>query len=336
MTPPRLTVFGTGNWGLCLADLAERSGSEVMVYARRPAIRDALVRDRRHPQFLPHLELGPRIQVSDSLGEAAAFSRYWLVAVPSQHMRELAQRLSPHVTGDTVVVSATKGLEEETRLRMSEVLHAVWGTGGSGPVIGALSGPNLAHDISRRRPAASVLAIAAGHFSEWGRLIGQANLRLYHQTDITGVELGGALKNVLAIAVGMAHAAGLGESAEAAIMTRGLHEMARLAAGLGANLFTLAGLSGLGDLVATASSPHSRNRWCGEELGRGRRLADILADTAMVVEGVPTAYAALALGRKLQLSMPITDEVVEIFEGKSVGRAAQDLMARAVVNESQL
>lgn len=327
-------MFGTGSWGLTLAVLAERSGSEVMLFARRQELAHHLATHRRHPSLLTHLTLGRNIELTDDIGQAAAYSRDWILVPPSQHMRKLAERLTPMVDSDTVAISASKGLEEGTNLRMTQVLHAVWQWTGHTPTIGCLSGPNLSWEISQGEPAASVLAVPNGAFERFTGLLGQSNLRLYRQADLIGVELGGALKNILAIAVGMAHGLGLGDSAKATIITRGLHEMGRLAVILGANWMTLAGLAGLGDLVATASSSHSRNRWCGAELARGRSLDEILSSTAMVVEGVPAAFAARELGRLYRISMPITQEVVAIFQGKSARQAMNDLMARAFVEES--
>lgn len=329
----RLSIFGTGSWGLTLAGLAHRSGAEVMLYARRPELAETLTRKRRHPTLLPHLKLGESVRVTADLAEAARFSPYWLLVPPSQHMRALAEYLVPYVANHTHVISASKGLEETTHLRMTQVLHDVWQWTGHMPSIGALSGPNLSWDVSRGQPAASVLATSANDFALFAELLGQSNLRLYRQSDLIGVELGGALKNILALAVGMAQGLELGDSAKATIVTRGLHEMGRLAVTLGANWMTLAGLAGLGDLVATASSLHSRNRWCGEELARGRDLTEIVQSTSMVVEGVPAAWAASELGQIHDLSMPITCEVVAIFQGKSARQALSDLMARALVDE---
>ncbi|WP_028962971.1 NAD(P)H-dependent glycerol-3-phosphate dehydrogenase [Sulfobacillus thermosulfidooxidans] len=328
----RLTIFGSGNWALTLADIAARSGTKVTMYVRRQELCDILKRTHSHPQYLTHLKLPSDVVFTDNLGEAAAYSHNWLMVVPSQHMRDLAIRLRPFVTDTHHVVSAAKGLEEHTALRMTQVLHDCWPEVNA--QLGALSGPNLAYEISLGQPAASVIAGSAAVFDAMAPLLGHANLRLYGQPDIVGVELGGALKNVLAIAVGIANASGLGANAEAAIMTRGLHEMGRLAVELGAKWSTLAGLSGLGDVVATASSPKSRNRWLGQELAKGRSLNEIIASTSMVVEGVPTAYVAKRLGDEFRLPLPITSEVVEIFNGKPVRQAVQDLMSRERVQES--
>lgn len=331
-----VTVFGTGNWALTLADLAQRSGSQVMIYARRPDVAHVMSATRQHPEFLPHLRFGPSVRMTAEPEEAAMFSENWLMVVPSQFLRELAEKVKPWVRSSHSVVTGSKGLEKETHLRMSQVLRDTFGTVSQYPAVGALSGPNLAFEVSHQQPCASVLAMNRQSFELWTAIIGGANLRLYQQDDLAGVELGGALKNILAIAVGIAHAVGLGESAKSAIMTRGLHEMGRLAVRLGANWMTLAGLSGLGDLVATASSPHSRNRWCGEQLGQGRPLQEILRSTTMVVEGVSTAYVAYDLGQQFGLPLPITEEVLAIFQGKSVNQAISDLMARATVSETQL
>ena len=328
----RLTIFGSGHWALTLADIAAHSGSRVQLYVRRPELCEILQNTHRHPYYLTHLRLPAEVTFTDKLEVAAQHSQHWLIVVPSQHVRTLAMQLKPLIAGRLYVVSATKGLEVTSAYRMTQVLAHCWEMI---PVeLGALSGPNLAYEISLGHPAASVIAGSAQLIDDIALLLGRANLRLYGQPDIAGVELGGALKNVLAIAVGIAHAAGLGANAEAAIMTRGLHEMGRLAVELGAQWTTLAGLSGLGDVVATASSPKSRNRWLGEELATGRTLEDIVGSTSMVVEGVPTAYVAKRLGERFHIPLPITTEVVEIFEGKPVAAAVQDLMNREPVQES--
>lgn len=332
----RVSIFGTGNWGVSLADVAQRSGAEVMLFARREEVFFSILTERRHPEYLPHVAFNEHVYVTQDIKQAAAYSDNWLLVVPSQHMRQLGEGLKPYLTDDKNIVSCAKGFEESTALRMTQVLHDVFNGHNVYPSLGVMSGPNLAFDVSRGLPTATVLAGEARLFHALVSALGNANLRLYHQTDVTGVELGGALKNILAIAVGMAHSANLGESAKATIMTRGLHEMGRLAVYLGANWMTLAGLSGLGDLVATASSTHSRNRWCGEELGKGRALQEILNSTSMVVEGVPAASVALSLGQKFSIPMPITEQVVEIFSGKSINDAVRDLMARVEVSESEL
>ena len=327
----RLTVFGSGNWALTLAAVAAWSGSRVKMFVRRPELCHALINTHTHPEYLPHLHLPPEVSFTTDMSEAASYAANWLLAVPSQHMRALALALSPYVPQSLYALSAAKGLENATAFRMTEVLKDSW-TDFEGD-LGALSGPNLAYEISQGQPAASVIAGSPALFRSMVPLLGQANIRLYGQKDVAGVELGGALKNILAIAVGIAKASDLGDNAQAAIMTRGLHEMGRLAVELGAQWTTLAGLSGLGDVVATANSPVSRNRWLGQQLAKGRALKEILGSTTMVVEGVPTAYVAKRLGKDFHLPLPITTEVVEIFEGKPVSAAIHDLMNRARVEE---
>ncbi len=331
-----VSIFGTGNWGLTLADIASRSGSRVMLYCRRPEVLESLLRSRRHPEFLPDLSLNSSVAATTDIETAALASRYWIVVPPSQHLRGLATKLAPWVRPDVHILSATKGLEAHTHYTMAQVLETEWLHQGTQPLpeIGVLSGPNLAYELSHRLPGATAVSCARPTFDAWAERIGRANLRLYYQPDRMGTELGGALKNVLAIAVGIAQQTGLGESAKAALITRGLHEMGRLAVQMGANLTTLAGLSGLGDMVATASSPHSRNLWCGRELGRGRSLDSIVSGTKMVVEGVPTTYVAQDLGRQFGLPMPITDAVANVFSGVTISDALAQLMARAFVEES--
>ncbi|MCY0881751.1 MAG: NAD(P)-dependent glycerol-3-phosphate dehydrogenase, partial [Firmicutes bacterium] len=324
-----------GHWGLTLALIAARSGSDVMLYARRPEVAAFMLAHRHHPQFLTEMALPPSVAITDRLMDAANFSDAWILVVPSQHMREMAGQLAAFVRPGLRVLSGSKGLEQTTYQRMTSVLQEVWKNHHASSVeLGAISGPNLAHDISQGLPAATVVATAHKEtFHQWGKILGRSNLRVYFQQDVIGVELGGALKNVLAIAVGAAAAAQLGDSAQAAIMTRGLHEMGQLSVKMGAQWDTLAGLAGIGDVVATAMAQTSRNRWCGEQLAQGRSLPEILSSTAMVIEGVPTAAAAAALGKKFSLPMPITTEVLAMFAGRSVMEAVQRLMARDLVAE---
>lgn len=335
--PSDIVVFGTGNWGLTLADIASRSGSRVMLYCRRPEVSDSILRTRHHPEFLPELSLAGSVSVTSDIDVAAYASSYWVIVSPSEHLRGLARRLAPWVRPGIHALSATKGLEAHTHYRMSQVLESEWmDPTGSPPEVGVLSGPNLAYELSHRLPAATAVSCGRPSFDAWAERLGRANLRLYYQPDRIGTELGGALKNVLAIAVGIAQETGLGESAKAALITRGLHEMGRLAVHMGANLTTLAGLSGLGDMVATASSGHSRNLWCGRQLGLGRSLDDIVTGTKMVIEGIPTTYVAQDLGKKYNLPMPITDAVADVFRGTPINDALARLMARAFVGESDL
>ncbi len=336
--PIDIVIFGTGNWGLTLADIASRSGSRVLLYCRRPEVYESILHTRRHPEFLPELVLSPSVSVTSDIKTAALAATYWVVVPPSAHLRTLATMLAPWIRPGIHALSATKGLEADTHYRMSQVLESEWtGPGmGEAPEIGVLSGPNLAYELSHRLPAATAVSCPRPSFEAWAERLGRANLRLYYQPDRIGTELGGALKNVLAIAVGIAQETGLGESAKAALITRGLHEMGRLAVHMGANLTTLAGLSGLGDMVATASSPHSRNLWCGRQLGLGRPLDDIVTGTNMVVEGVPTTYVAQDLGHKFKIPMPITDAVADVFHGVPIQDALAQLMARAFVGESDL
>ncbi len=339
----RIAVLGAGSWGTALAlNLCRRGDHEVALWAHTPSHAAAL-RDRRENQrYLPGFIFPCSLRVAGSLAEAAAGAQAILLVVPAEHMRATARAAAPFVPGDALVVSAAKGLEEGSLLRMTEVLGSVLhGTADGvldgvldrapGPAIGALSGPSFAQEVARGAPAAVTVAFPRGEDAERARaMLTTDSLRLYRNTDVAGVELGGALKNVVALAAGAAAGLELGHNSVAALITRGIAEITRLALGCGGRRETLAGLAGLGDLVLTCTGALSRNRRVGVELGRGRALPAILEELdGKVAEGVRTTDAALALAERLGVEMPITAEVHGLLHGRrSAAEAVEALMSR--------
>ena len=288
-----------------------------------------LDKKRENVKFLPTFKIPLDIPILANLERALDAADVVVLAVPSQFMRSVLRQMQPHIAKDTTVVSVAKGLEKDTHLRMSEVIRQELGAAG----IGVLSGPSIAYEVARGQPASVVMASDDRGLAEALQQVFLSDtVRVYVSTDCVGVELGGALKNPLAIAAGIADGLGLGSNAKAALITRGMVEMARLGVALGAKAETFWGLSGLGDLLTTCLS--GRNRALGEELGKGKRLPDILNKTEMVIEGVDTSHAALALGEQHGIELPIIQQVHAIlFEGKPPAVAMSDLMNRPPKHE---
>jgi glycerol-3-phosphate dehydrogenase (NAD(P)+) len=323
----RVAVLGAGSWGTALAIHLARVGHGVHLWGRDAALVERMTRDRANAEYLPGAALPDAVFLTAALDEALADAALVVVAVPSHGVRAVIASAAPHLARDAVLVSATKGLESGTLDRMSEVLGEE--TAGIRPVV-VLSGPSFAVEVARGLPtavlAASADATAASRVQEQFR---GPSLRLYASDDVTGVEIGGALKNVIAIAAGVVEGLGLGHNAMAALITRGLAEISRLASAEGARRDTLAGLSGLGDLVLTCTGDLSRNRRVGIELGRGRRLEEVLAGMRMVAEGVRTTGAALALGGRHGIELPIAAQMAAVLDGSTSPRdAVEALMLR--------
>jgi glycerol-3-phosphate dehydrogenase (NAD(P)+) len=322
-----IAVLGAGSWGTALAIHLARSGRTVRLWARDDQLVAQMARTRVNPVYLPDALLPPGVSPESSLTRALAGAAFVVAAVPSHGLRGVMRLAAPFLSPDAVVVSATKGIEAGSLRRMSEVISDE--TGGRLPVV-VLSGPSFASEVARGLPAAVLAAsrdtAAAARVQDQFRGPG---LRLYVSDDVPGVEIGGALKNVIAIAAGAVEGLGLGHSAMAALITRGLVEISRLACAEGGRRDTLAGLSGLGDLVLTCTGDLSRNRHVGLELGRGRRLADVLNELHMVAEGVRTTAAALELGARHDIEMPITAQMAAVLDGRSSPReAVESLMGR--------
>ncbi len=324
----RIAVLGAGAWGTALAlNLAGKPDTAVTLWAHTPAHIAALAAERENRRYLPGFPLPPTLAVTGSLAEAVAHAELVLLVVPSEHMRALARALHQLLTPGTMLVSASKGIEDGTLCRMTEVLGSVL----PGHTIGVLSGPSFAQEVAAGAPAAVTVAFPQMTEAERAQaLLGTQTLRLYRNTDVPGVELGGALKNVMAIAAGAVAGLELGHNSVAALVTRGIAEMTRLALACGGRRETLAGLSGIGDLILTCTGGLSRNRLVGVELGRGRALGEILAGlNGKVAEGVRTTGAALALARQHGLEMPIAEQVDALLRGRgTAAEAVRSLMSR--------
>lgn len=323
----RTAVLGAGSWGTALAGHLALVGHDVRLWARDPALVRDIAARRANAVYLPDVVLPAAVHPTASLEEALTGAELVVCAVPSHGVRTVMNAAVPFVPPGVTVVSATKGLETDTLLRISELLGAQLGAGH--PVV-VVSGPSFAAEFARRLPTAVCVAsrdrIAAERVQEEFR---SSYLRLYASEDVVGVEIGGAMKNVIAIAAGVVEGLGIGHNALAALITRGLAEITRLACALGACRETLSGLTGLGDLVLTCTGSLSRNRHVGIELARGRPLPEVLGGMKMVAEGVRTTGAALALGARHGVELPITTQMSEVLGGRKDARTALvDLMLR--------
>jgi glycerol-3-phosphate dehydrogenase (NAD(P)+) len=334
-----IAIIGAGAWGTALSIVLGRKESHrVRLWAHEKDVCESIARQRVNEKFLPGQSIPACVTPCNDLAEALQGAAIVVSVMPSQHCRRLFERMRPQLGAETMIVSATKGLEEKSLLRMTEVIvQVVKANGTPAPRIGALSGPSFALEAARGDPTA--IAIASQD-KELARFVQQefshASFRLYTNDDPVGVELGGALKNVVAIAAGVCAGLGLGHNSVAALITRGLAEMTRLVVACGGKAETMAGLAGLGDLVLTCTGGLSRNRSVGVELGRGRKLPEILAGMhGMVAEGIFTTTAAVGLARARGVEMPITEQMHAILhEGKAPREAIHDLMTRSSKSET--
>jgi glycerol-3-phosphate dehydrogenase (NAD(P)+) len=322
----RVCVIGDGGWGTALAMVLHRNGHSVRVWGPFPDYMARIRRERANPKFLPGVDLPPGIVWTADREEAAAGADVAVMAVPSRYYKEVAGSFASIITPGASVVSVTKGLDRDTLRRMSQVASEQLG----GRPVAALSGPSLAEEVARGIPTAVVVASALPDQAlALQSLFTNAAFRVYASDDVTGVELGGALKNVLAIAAGISDGIGFGDNTKAALITRGLVEITRLGVALDARPQTFAGLSGMGDLVVTCTSRHSRNRMVGERIGRGETIDQILAGMDQVAEGVWTSLTAQALAKKTDIDVPIIDEVCAVLhEGKDPRAAVKALLTR--------
>lgn len=333
----RIAIIGAGAWGTALAIVLGRQGThDVRIWALEPEVLKSIEARRVNDRFLPDFVLPESVRATNDLSQALDAAEIVISVMPSQHCRGLFEQMAAALDRTTVLVSCTKGLEEGSLLRMSEVIGDVLRKRGFTPRIGALSGPSFAKEVARGDPTAVTVA---SDDAEVARQVQQAfnnsRFRVYTNDDVIGVELGGALKNSIAIAAGVCDGLGLGHNSVAALITRGLAEIARLVVACGGRLDTMAGLAGLGDLVLTCTGDLSRNRTVGVELGRGRKLPDIIAGMhGMVAEGVLTTKAAVGLAQKKGVEMPITEQMYAILEdGKAPQQAIEELMTRAAKRE---
>ncbi|MFE0580605.1 MULTISPECIES: NAD(P)H-dependent glycerol-3-phosphate dehydrogenase [unclassified Streptomyces] len=331
--PTKATVFGTGSWGTAFAIVLADAGCEVTLWGRRGEVVDAINTGRTNPDYFPDVELPANIRATGDPAEAAAGADFTVLAVPSQTLRDNLAAWAPLLAPDTVLVSLMKGIELGTAKRMSEVIEEVAKV--PAERIAVVTGPNLAAEIAARQPAASVVACVDEAVAQ--RLQAAchtAYFRPYTSTDVIGCELGGAVKNVIGLAVGIADGMGLGDNTKGSLITRGLAEATRLGVAMGADPLTFSGLAGLGDLVATCSSPLSRNHTFGTNLGRGMTLEETIAVTKQTAEGVKSCQSVADLAGRHGVDMPITETVVDIVHhGKPTLVALKELMGRSAKPE---
>ena len=328
-------VMGTGSWGTAYAKVLADAGTDVVMWARRAEVAQAVRETHENADYLPGVQLPPNLTATDDPAEALGGADFVVLAVPSQSLRENLGGWAQHLDGASVLVSLMKGIELGTTKRMSEVISEVAGV--DPQRVAVVSGPNLAKEIAAGQPAATLVACPDG---EAATRLQEASttryFRPYTDTDVVGCELGGAVKNVIALACGMAEGMGLGDNTKASLITRGLAETARLGAAQGADPMTFSGLAGLGDLVATCTSPLSRNRTFGEKLGRGQTIEDILAQKQQTAEGVKSCRSILDLARKHDVDMPITEHVVRVVhEGMTPVDMLKSLMSRDTKAEKE-
>jgi glycerol-3-phosphate dehydrogenase (NAD(P)+) len=324
-----IAVIGAGSWGTALANLLAKKGMAVRLWSFEGDVADAINAEHRNPRYLSEIRLDSGLEATASLEHALAGARYVVSVSPAQHVRTVMAEAASTMLPDALVIGASKGIETKSLKTMAQV-HAEVLPRAAAARATFLSGPSFALEVARERPTAVTIASHSTDAADEAQLLFQTQyFRCYTSSDVVGVELGGALKNVIAVAAGMAVGLDLGHNALAALITRGLAEMARLGTRLGANPLTLSGLAGMGDLILTCTGGLSRNRHVGVELGRGRRLEEVLAGMTMVAEGVETTRAAHALAQRADIEMPIVAEVhAVLFEGRTAAEALENLMLR--------
>jgi glycerol-3-phosphate dehydrogenase (NAD(P)+) len=325
----KIGVLGAGSWGTTLALHLHGLGHRITLWEFRPDAARRLHEDRENKEFLPGIHLPGDLEITSNLAEACINKDIWLVVVPSHVIRSVVEKMVDLPLNEAIIVSATKGIENHTLFRVSEIFRDVcphW----SMKRIAALSGPSLAREVCNQIPTSVVVASLFLHTAERvQRAFFSPALRVYSSQDIVGVELGGALKNVIALAAGICDGLGYGDNTKGALLTRGLAEITRLGTALGGKRATFAGLSGMGDLITTCNSPFSRNRSVGEQIGQGKKLQEILSGMVMVAEGVHTSQSTYDLSKHHGIPMPITEETCNVlFRDKDPKIAVEDLMMR--------
>jgi len=331
----KIAVFGAGSWGTAFSIVLADGGNDVTIWARREEVAQGINDSRENSDYLPGIQLPPSVSATHDVEQAARDADIVILATPSQTLRGNLEEWAPHIASDAVMVSLMKGVELGTLKRMSEVIAEVTGAGPER--VAVISGPNLAKEIAQREPAASVVACADEDVARMlqDRCHSPA-FRPYTSTDVLGCELGGAYKNVVGLAVGMAVGLGFGDNTTASVITRGLAETARLAMALGANPLTLMGLAGLGDLVATCSSPLSRNRSFGEKLGQGMTTEEIYASTRQVAEGAKSCSSLRALAEQSGVDAPVAQYVDDVVAGRmTANQMMDDILARETKSETE-
>ncbi len=326
-----ICVIGDGGWGTTLGILLSKKGYNVTMWGAFPDYIETLKLKRENIKFLPGIKIPDEIYFTASMDEALQGKELVILAIPSQFMRGVLAKIKTHGFSGKIFVSVTKGIENNTLKRISEIITEILGLV---PLV-VLSGPTIAHEVASGVPTTIV---ASSNDPALARDVQDVFLtdrfRVYTNNDTLGVEIGGSLKNIIAIAAGASDALGFGTNAKAALLTRGLAEIVRLGVAMGAKKETFYGLSGLGDLTTTCISPYSRNRWLGEEIGKGKKLKDVLKETEMIVEGVATSKSAYELSKKYGVEMPITSEIYKVlYENKDPKKAVHDLMTRSPKGE---
>ena len=328
----RVTVIGAGSWGTTVAALAA-ANTPTVLWARRAELAEAINRDHVNPDYLPTFVLPEQLRATSSLQDAVEHADVLVMAVPSHGFRDIAAAAAHYLRPWVPVVSLTKGLERSSRKRMTEVARDEM----PGHPVAVLTGPNLAKEILAGQPAASVVAVDDQEIGlELQRIFSRPTLRVYTNSDIVGCEVSGVVKNVIAIAAGMAEGMGFGDNTRATLITRGLAEMSRLGTAMGGHASTFSGLAGMGDLIATCSSKQSRNNTVGFELGEGRSIDEVVGSMQMVAEGVKSSPSVLDLARRYGVDMPITEQVVAVcHQGRSAREAVSALMQRSRKSEME-
>jgi len=330
----RIAVLGAGSWGIAVGTLLYENGHKVNLWEFNPEDYQVLLKHRTHPEKLPEADIPEDVLVTNILNEAVTDVEYLVLAVPSQNVRDVCLQLKTILIGAPYFVNLAKGVEIGSLMRISRVVSETL-PGFDENRFAVLSGPSHAEEVTKNMPTSVVTASLNPSLAESvQRLFSNKTFRVYRSTDLVGVELGGSLKNIIAIASGILHGLGLGDNTSGALITRGLAEITRLGVKLGAKSETFAGLSGIGDLIATCLSKHSRNRYVGERIGRGEKLKEILGSMVMVAEGVYTCQSAQELSERYKVEMPITNEVYKVlFKDKSPQEAVTDLMTRSLKEE---
>ena len=328
----RVSVLGDGGWGTALAVVNARKKNEVLLWSAFPDYAKVLDEKRENVKFLPGVPLSSEIRITSSLKEAVEFGDFLILAIPTQFLRNILHKLKDLPFQKKIMVSVAKGIEKKTGLRPSEIVRSILG---ESVRLCILCGPSHAEEVARNLPTLVVVASRSEEDASLAQtVIGDMYFRIYLQHDEIGCELGGALKNIIALAAGVCDGLKFGDNTKSGLISRGLFEMARLGMRLGANPNTFYGLSGLGDLMTTCFSPHGRNLRVGRQLGEGKKLKEILDGMEMVAEGVETSLSVHQICRKLNLELPIMSEVYNIlFEGKAPAQAVKDLLNRNVYEE---
>ncbi|MCS5421422.1 MULTISPECIES: NAD(P)H-dependent glycerol-3-phosphate dehydrogenase [Psychrilyobacter] len=329
----KIVVMGAGSWGTALARIIASKGNNVTLWDYNEERAELLQKSRVNKKFLPNAEFPETLQVTSKIEGLLDGVEYLIMAVPSQVLRSVMEKISCQLTEKTIIVNTAKGIEISTGMRLSQVIKdEILGKFHKNIVI--LSGPTHAEEVAKNLPSTIVAAGESECAKKIQELFNTENFRVYESNDIIGVELGGAVKNGIAIAAGAADGIGLGDNTKAALITRGLAEMIRFGEALGAKAETFSGLSGMGDLIVTCASTHSRNRYVGQKLGEGRKLQEILDEMEMVAEGVPTVKAVYELAQKKKVSMPILEGVYKVlYEDKLATEMVKELMTRDLKRE---